>query len=142
MIYTRRFKDSDYDYVNAVKQDIINSIEDDEQVDELRKLSYQDRMYEIEEWYWADDNVTGNGGDFYDRADVVAKYVNGNSDYVEEALKEFDGDGKGIIKALHDYGVDGIFQYLDCTARCYAFYEASEKALEELGLGEDVEPIE
>lgn len=76
-----------YDYLEAMKQDIINYIRDEvtttdfSDIDELRER--------LEDDLWIDSTITGNGGDNYTDNETSKEYINGNENLLKEALIEF-----------------------------------------------------
>lgn len=103
-----------YNYIESMKDDIkfwltdnhcdwSNYGEDKEEI--IEKLS---------EELWSEDAITGNGGDWYDSADICAHYLADNLDLVRETVYNL-----GISAAdLVNYGVETIPQYIDCLVRC------------------------
>lgn len=128
-----------YSYEEKVTRDVVdwlNNDIDESDLEELKEMNFDERCEWLHDTLWAEDSVTGNGTDGYDSADKLFDYIRDDKEYVEDALGEFDYDGQGMFNAFKDRGIDGLIEYLDVTARCYALDGAIREALEEVGLGE------
>lgn len=124
-----------YNYQEAVADSIrevidANGIKDnwDEMSLEEWKDKRDDIAQELNDDLWTDDQVTGNGSGSYtfDREEAKG-YVLDGSDYVKDALKEFDVPAEEII----DHFFDNDWEYFDVTARCGVLYAAIEDVLDE-----------
>lgn len=68
-----------YNYLEAMKQDIINYIRDEvtttdfTDIDELKET--------LEDDLWIDSTITGNGGDDYTDKETSREYLNGNENF-------------------------------------------------------------
>lgn len=115
-----------YNYLEAMKQDIINYIRDEvtttdfADIDELRER--------LEDDLWIDSTITGNGGDNYTDNETSKSYINGNENLLKEALTEFCVDKEKIV----DKFFSGDYAYFDSTIRCYMLSQAIGAALEEI----------
>ena len=112
----------DYNYLEAMEEDILRYIRDE--ID----LSEFDSLEELEEYLkdtlWTDDSVTGNGSGSYTFNSYQAEEnFCHNLDLLAEALEEFGG-GCDILK-------DGA-EAADVTIRCYLLGQAIAEALEEI----------
>ena len=117
-----------YDYYEAVKEDVLNAIEED---DELLPRENEDRMdYEerLHDELWASE-VTGNGDYAYyysDEEDAIAA-VMWNLDLCKEAYLDFgrEDDAVEFMSSIRE---------ADVTIRCYVLSSAIDAAIDELGL--------
>ena len=112
----------DYDYLEAMKKDVLQYIRDEIDLAEF------DSLEELEEKLnndlWTVDSVTGNGSGSYTFNSYQAEEnICHNLDLLAEALEEFGG-GCDILK-------DGA-EAADVTIRCYLLGQAIAEALEEL----------
>ena len=114
-----------YDYYDAVKEDILKAIEED---DELlpRKgedaIDYEERLTDA---LWASE-VTGNGSYAYyfsDEEDAIAA-VMWNLDLCREAYQEFGGDEDAVAFMSN-------ISSADVTIRCYIFPSVIQNIIEE-----------
>ena len=115
-----------YNYLEAMKQDIINYIRDEvtttdfTDIDELRQT--------LEDDLWIDSTITGNGGYNYADNETSKSYINGNENLLKEALFEFCVDKEKIV----DKFFSGDYAYFDSIIRCYMLSQAVGAALEEI----------
>ena len=119
-----------YDYREAIKDDIVQYIEDNINLDEYED---NDELYEaLEEDLWVADSVTGNGsGSYTFNREEAKKYVVDNMDLVGEMIEEFDIDTKTIGEKFKEQD----WEYFDVSIRCYLLGEVLGEVLEELGRG-------
>lgn len=114
-------------YLEMVKADIENVI-DDYEVDWTDTI---DNIVEkLDADLWVDDSVTGNGcgeytGLYSDRSALYM--VDEDRETVKDALLDFGVDAKTIGEKF----IDGDFEYLDITARCYVLHQAIWEVVEE-----------
>ena len=112
----------DYNYLEAVKEDVLRYIRD--KID----LAEFDSLEELEEYLndtlWTVDSVTGNGsGSYTFSAWQAEEYICHNLDLLAEALEEFGGS----LDVLED-GAEAA----DVTIRCYLLGQSIAEALGEL----------
>jgi hypothetical protein len=112
-----------YDYREAVKNDVIEYIKNEVNLEE-----YRGRKDELEEFLneelWTVDSVTGNASGSYTFNTYKAEEnICHNLDLLGEALTEF---GSGA-----DYLITHGAEAADVTIRCYLLGEAIAEALEE-----------
>lgn len=117
-----------YDYKEAVKNDVIDYINDNYTREEIKEnIMYHVKDRFIEELHndlWTVDSVTGNASGSYTFNTYKAEeYLCHNMELLKEALEEF---GCGI-----DYLEKGA-EACDVTIRCYLLYGAISEALEEI----------
>lgn len=81
----------------------------------------------LEDKTWIDDSVTGNGsGSYYFNSSKAKEQVVDNMDEVVEALTELC-DRETIAELF----IDGSWEYMDVTARCYWLGQAIDELLDE-----------
>ena len=113
-----------YDYLAAVKADVVAYIEDEISLEEWRG-----RREELEEHLndelWACDQVTGNAsGSYYCSTWKAEEALSHNWDLLADALAEFGQDGVDVLRQ----GAEAM----DVTIRCYILGQAIAEALDEL----------
>ena len=115
-----------YNYMEAMKADIMEYIHDNYTAEEIAE-----RLEDRAEWeemlnddLWTVDSVTGNAsGSYTFNAYAAEEYIAHNLDILAEALREF-GDSS-------DYLEKGA-EACDVTIRCYLLYGAISEALDEI----------
>lgn len=117
-----------YDYVDAVKNDIRDYIEENleyYEIDEDTTLDeVKDKLYDD---MWNADSVTGNGsGSYFFNTYESEKALFGNLELLAEACEEF-GTNTDVLK-------DGA-ESCDVTIRCYLLSEALAEVLDEIKEG-------
>ena len=78
---------------------------------------------------WADDSITGNGGNYYSLEFICNNCLAYNLDLMMEACEEFCVDMKTLLQHYHD---GDLARYLDCTIRCYLLGEVIYTVLDEI----------
>lgn len=120
-----------YNYLEAVKADVIEAIKYDYTADEI-EAGFEDRdafEEKLNDELWTDDSVTGNGSGSYTFDRWAARdYVLGDMDTVAEALREFCVEASTIGEKF----LTEDWEYLDVTARCYVLGQAISEALDDL----------
>lgn len=111
-----------YDYREAMKEDILQYIKDEIELDEF------DTMDELEEKLneelWTVDSVTGNASGSYTFNSYEAEEnICHNLDLLGEALEEFGNEGNPLANGA---------EWCDVTIRCYLLGECIAAALEEI----------
>ena len=119
-----------YDYREAMKDDIVQYIEENINLDEYED---NEELYEtLDEDLWVADSVTGNGsGSYTFNREEAKKYVVDNMDLVGEMIEEFDIDTKTIGEKFKEQD----WEYFDVSIRCYLLGQVLDEVLEELGRG-------
>lgn len=119
-----------YDYREAMKDDIVQYIEENINLDEYED---NEELYEtLDEDLWVADSVTGNGsGSYTFNREEAKKYVVDNMDLVGEMIEEFDIDTKTIGEKFKEQD----WEYFDVSIRCYLLGQVLGEVLEELGRG-------
>jgi hypothetical protein len=119
-----------YNYLESIKEDIKNYIEENYTTEELKKELEDREEFEnkLNDDLWINDSVTGNASGSYTfnrwRAE---EYVKDNLSLLCEALEEF-----GCINELGEKLLNEEFEYLDVTIRCYLLFNAISIALDEM----------
>lgn len=104
-----------YNYYEAVKEDIINALEETEERD-------YDKLFDQ---LWIDDSVTGNtSGSYYCNAWKAEEAICHNLDLLGEALQEFC--------CGPEYLMEKGAEAADVTIRCYILGSCLGEVLEEL----------
>ena len=75
---------------------------------------------------WAEDSITGNGGNYYNTEICCEGYLAYNLNLIMEVCEEFGIDIKGLLQHYHD---GDLARHLDCAIRCYVLDNAIESAL-------------
>lgn len=111
-----------YDYYEEVKNDVIDYIENNIDLDEFEN---REDLYEhLHDELFVEDSVTGNGSGSYTMSNRIAwEYVGDNLDLLGEALEEF-GDARHTL-------LQGA-EACDVTIRLYVLSECIENALDEI----------
>ena len=114
-----------YDYYDAVKEDVLNAIEEDDELlprEDEDRTDYENRLNDA---LWASE-VTGNGPYAYyysDEEDAIAAVMT-NLDLCIEAYQEFgvDEDAVAFMRNISS---------ADVTIRCYILPSAIQNVVEE-----------
>lgn len=124
---------SNYNYREALKQDIRDYIEDNYIIDELAEIarySIDDLFEKLNDELWIEDSVTGNGSGSYTFNRYEAEeYVIDNIPLCTDACEEFGIDSKTFCEKI----LNKDWEYLDVTIRCYLLNECLIDVLNELG---------
>jgi hypothetical protein len=120
-----------YDYREAVKNDVLEYINNEVDLEEWR--GDRDGLEEkLNEDLWICDSVTGNAsGSYYCNSYKAEEALMHNLDLLAEACEEFGG-GCDVLK-------DGA-EACDVTIRCYLLGECIAAALDEIE--DDLEEVE
>ena len=122
-----------YNYLEAMKDDIKEYIENNINLDEFED---NDDLYEqLNDDLWAEDSVTGNGSGSY-TFDRHKSYENvmgdpDAMDYIRDLVSEFGVDAETVAEKF----LDEDYEYWDVSIRCYLLGQALDEVLEELGRG-------
>ena len=115
--------DDRYDYREAVKEDILQYINDEisfEDFDTLEELEEK-----LNEELWTADSVTGNeSGSYTCNSYEAEENICHNLDLLGEALEAFESGA--------DYLINNGAEAADVTIRCYLLGECITAALEEI----------
>lgn len=116
-----------YNYRIEMKQDILDYINRNITLDDWEfRDDLEDYLYNE---MWADNYITGNGGNYYDTEISCESYLAYNLDLMMKACEEFCVDMKMLLQHYHD---DDLARYLDCTIRCYLLGEVLYDILNEI----------
>lgn len=112
-----------YNYLEAVEQDVRAYIDDEIDLDEWR--GKRDELEEkLNDVLWVTDSVTGNASGSYTFSTWQAEeYLAHNWDVLAEAIDEFGGSENPIEKGA---------EWCDVTIRCYLLGQAISNVLDEL----------
>lgn len=119
-----------YDYREAVKDDLIDLINDEfvKRLDAGEFDNLDDFREELNDAAWIDDSVTGNGSGSYTFSTWKAEEnLCHNWDFLSEVLSEF-GEKFDIDKGAEHY---------DVVIRCYVLGVVLDDAIEACGIEED-----
>ena len=114
-----------YDYYDAVKEDILNAIEEDDELlprEDEDAADYEERLTDA---LW-ESEVTGNGSYAYyysDEEDAIAA-VMWNLDLCREAYQEFGVDEDAVAFMSN-------IRSADVTIRCYILHSVIHHIIEE-----------
>lgn len=116
-----------YDYYDAVKEDVLKAIEEDDELLPREDEDEEDYEERLTDALWASE-VTGNGDYAYyysDEEDAITA-VMWNLELCKEAYLEF---------GIEDDAVDFMssIREADVTIRCYVLSNAIDAAIDELG---------
>ena len=118
-----RLREYDYDYDQAVYDDVWSWVKEKLDNDELPHLT-KDKLKEwLEEKLYTNDDVTGNGSGSYTFNRYTAeKYICHNIEYIFDKIKEigYIADESSVLDA----------EELDVTMRCALLNEAIDKVVE------------
>lgn len=125
-----------YDYLEAVKDDVKNYIENE--IDASEYLDRDELENYLNDTLFVEDSVTGNGsGSYFFNTWKAEEAIAHNLDLLAEAVQEF-GDEMDVLKS----GAEAC----DVTIRCYVLGQAIGEVLdemeEELTFYEDLEEEE
>lgn len=117
-----------YNYYAAMKKDVTEAMKE---VLEMREFEDYSELvdYCIDE-FWARDDITGNGGEYYwDTEDEAAEALRFNLSLTIEATRDFDVH-------LWDLDSDHLYNNVDCIIRTYLLSQVVEDVAEKLYEGE------
>ena len=101
---------------------------------EYNDYSFDDMVERFYDDIWDKDEVTGNGGDWYDSEYKCEEYVCHNLDLLIEALFEFGELEARLVNIVKKHSAEGnLARWADCAIRCRLLYECIYEVLKELG---------
>ena len=122
-----------YDYYDAVKEDVLKAIEEDNELLPREDEDEEDYEERLTDALWASE-VTGNGpyAYYYSEEKDAISAVMWNLDLCKEAYLDF---------GIEDDAVDFMsnIRFADVTIRCYVLSSATDAAIDELGFFEERE---
>ena len=121
-----------YDYLEAIKDDVIEYINENINLDEVE--SRDELEEQLNDDLWAEDSVTGNGSGSY-TFDRHQSYENVQGDpdamdYIRDLVSEFGVEAETVAEKF----LDEDYEYWDVSIRCYLLGQAIGEALDELGI--------
>lgn len=115
-----------YNYLEAMKSDIIDYIRNEVNTNEYADSDELDAFLNDE--LWTVDSVTGNGsGSYHCNSYKSMECVIDNIDLLNEAITEFCEDDVIGEKFLNEE-----WEWMDVTIRCYLLGQAISEALDEM----------
>ena len=117
-----------YDYRTTMIKDIQKYIRDNDWINKHASECNNDYNAMLDLLYdelWANDQITGNGGNFYDTPDNCASYVMENFLLYLEAARTYQFKDEWLSWEEHA-------QKMDCIIRCYLLRDCLEEACNEL----------
>lgn len=122
-----------YNYYDAVKDDVVEAILKDEELDPREDEARDDYAERLYDELWASE-VTGNGpyAYYYSEEEDAISAVMWNLDLCKEAYLDF---------GIEDDAVDFMsnIRFADVMIRCYVLSSATDAAIDELGFFEERE---
>ena len=121
-----------YNYREAIINDLKDWIINETDIlENINNINDEEILEWIEDEAFNQDNITGNGPEYYDTEEKCSEYLSGNYDLLYEAAYEFcmDDDINGLIK---HYKNKSLARYFDCAIRCYLLRECIDKVLEDI----------
>lgn len=120
-----------YNYFEAIREDVREYIEENYTAEEIRE-----NLKNREEWeeklnddLWTEDHVTGNGSGSYTFSTATAEeYVKDNLSLCIEAMITFGYEAKTFGEKVYEEE----WEYLDVTIRCYLLNGAISDTLNDL----------
>lgn len=121
-----------YNYLEAIKDDVIEYINENINLDEVE--SRDELEEQLNDDLWAEDSVTGNGSGSY-TFDRHKSYENVQGDpdamdYIRDLVSEFGVEAETVAEKF----LDEDYEYWDVSIRCYLLGQAIGEALDELGI--------
>ena len=118
-----------YNYIEAMKKDILEAIEDCNDYKRYPAESREDYAERLEDDMWACDSVTGNECGSYTRnAAKAMDYVHDNHALLAESVREFCCPTQEVV----DHFLNGDWEWFDVTIRCYLLSQAISEVIDEL----------
>ena len=121
-----------YNYLEAIKDDVIEYINENINLDEVE--SRDELEEQLNDDLWAEDSVTGNGSGSY-TFDRHKSYENVQGDpdamdYIRDLVSEYGVEAETVAEKF----LDEDYEYWDVSIRCYLLGQAIGEALDELGI--------
>ena len=116
-----------YNYLEAMKQDIMDYIRNEVSTNEFTsREELEESLYDD---LWTVDSVTGNAiGSYTFNRSEAEEHVNDNSDLLREAISEFCIDSETVAEKF----LNADYEYFDVTIRCYLLGQAISAALDDI----------
>lgn len=115
-----------YNYLESMKEDINEYLEENKELLELDREELEEKLNDD---LWINDSVTGNASGSYTFNRCEAKEnLEENEDLLREALSEFCVDAETIAEKF----LSEDYEYFDVTIRCYLLGAAISEVLNEM----------
>ena len=123
----------DYNYYEAVKEDIESALEEDYYKEIIENAADRDDAYEeLYDKLWVEDSVTGNASGSYTFSTYKAEeYICHNLELLCDAIEEFGGEASEYKRCLESP------ETADVTIRCYLLGQVLNEVLDEYEFGEE-----
>jgi len=118
-----------YDYKYEMTGDVLNAIREAMTPAQIAAALHADRdnlEQDLNDAFWIDDDVTGNGSGMYTDDNTARGYILENLDKLQDLVSAGLMEAERVLDAL----ADGSFAYLDVCVRCNVLYEAIYDALD------------
>lgn len=119
-----------YDYMEAVKNDVLDYIRENWDEEDLAAWSRDDMEEKLNDTLFTEDSVTGNGsGSYWCNAYKARECLledDNVEDYIRNLIDEFGLDSQTIADNFMSW------EYWDVSIRCYLLGECISDALDEL----------
>lgn len=127
-----------YNYLEALKEDIRQAIEEGYNLDEYRG-NREELEQKLNDDLWIDDSVTGNASGSYTFNSYKAmEYVKDNLNLVSEMASEFCVSHDEI----GEHFLNEDWEYFDVSIRCYLLGQAINEVLDEIEEAGQLDEIE
>ena len=114
-----------YNYIEALKNDIRQYMEDNESY--LNYTDREDLEEQLNDLLWTADSVTGNGsGSYTFNSEEAKEHVLDNIDLLKDAYEEF-----GLKEQFTEDFFNEDFDRMDVTIRCFLLGQVIADVLEE-----------
>lgn len=117
-----------YNYLEAVKDDVRTYIQDNITLGDWN--GDRDNLEVIlNDDLWVDDSVTGNGSGSYtfSRAQAKEYFLDGGECYLQDMCFDYGIDAEELGQKM----IDGEWEWLDVSIRCYLLGRAISEVLDE-----------
>ena len=121
---------TNYNYLESIKEDIKNYIENDSEFSQDELLYNRDELEsKLNEDLWTEDSITGNGSGSYtfDRYKAM-EYVTDNMNLLSETCNELDISSEAIGERF----MNEDWEWMDVSIRCYLLSQAINEVLDDI----------
>ena len=116
-----------YEYKTEMTTDILDYINSNITLKDWEfRSDLEDYLYNE---LWAENSITGNGGNYYNTETCCESYLAYNFNLMIEACEEFGIDMKILLQHYHN---GDLARHLDCAIRCYLLGEVLYDVLNEI----------
>ena len=116
----------EYDYYEAITSDIITYLIDNHLLNEISEETKDEFIDRLQDELWADDSITGNGGDGYDTEENCEEYICHNLNLLVSCAREFDYD----LSSPDSHIAINWDSLIRCNLLYECIYNAVERVLE------------